>query len=143
MLKDNAFVSLWKPLEEISYEILDLNNINFSGDTLTISLCDDKHDYVFTFEELISNCGSFKYTATMHNLEFNDKIGYWYEKCGISGKSYPLLILYASDYLESIKQQSYHAFTNTYKELRHYVFITYDAVIEVVSVKEPHCFLAK
>ena len=138
-MSDNICVNLWKPISSIPYEVFDVNSIVFKGNTLSISLCDDGYDYYFVFDELITNYGSYKYTTAMHNLELNDKLKEWYEQCGIIGKTYPLLILHSSDYLESTKKQTYYAFTDDYKELKHYVFITYDAMIEVVSCKEPIC----
>jgi len=131
-------VYVWKPIESIPNEILDLQSLDFKGDTLTIVLLGEKR-YKFEFRDMIVGMGTYKYTSLNSNFKFNEMFKNWIEMCNLGNRVYSLFQKFDSSYIDWLKGQSYNAYYEDYKKLVHYIFVTYDAIIEVVCMREPVC----
>jgi len=135
----NELVSIWRPIESMPNELLDLQYLNFEGDTLTIILSGKNKGYKFKFHDMIVGMGSYKYTSLNSNFEFSETFKTWINICHLGSEVYSLFRKFDSFYIDCIKTQSYNAYKDVYHKITHYIFVTCDAVIEVVSMYEPVC----
>lgn len=138
-MKKNESISVWKPIKSIPNELLDLYSLKFNGDTLTIILLGDNGGYKFEFQDMIVGMGSYKYTSLNSNFEFNEMFKNWIEICHLESKTYSLFQKFDSFYIDWLKEQSYNAYQEAYQKFVHYIFVTCDAIVEVVCVCEPVC----
>jgi len=130
-------IELWKPATFMPMEILDLHGIEFSADLLKITLSYNDSHIILKFPNMIQGLGSFKCTSLSYNLGFNDEVGKWMEDCKIKGQSYPLFVTDNSEYIESMKEQTYFLLNEEYEKMKHYIIVSLDIVIEVICTDVP------
>ena len=125
-------IQLWKPHEDMSNE-LDLDFLKFEGSVLEIGVFDERYRYVFSVPNMIQGLGSYSYTSLEHNLEFNEVLEKWLNELNCKGKAPALYKTTDSDYIKWLTEQSYNVCESIYSKFVHYILVTCDAIVEIVT----------